>query len=93
MHEATVVLVFDDKQLNAATSRPNERLKNKSCILFTEFNSPPNLVRDKGIYSTRSGSNLTSAEPTWDLRAQLMEHEGEDQWVQGWELMGRRSGV
>ena len=26
----------------------------KSCILSTEFNSPPNLVRDKGIYSTRA---------------------------------------
>jgi len=26
----------------------------KSCILFTEFNSPSNLVRDKGIYSTLS---------------------------------------
>jgi hypothetical protein len=40
----------------------------KSCILFTEFNSPPNLVRDKGIYSTRAGSILASAGPAWDLR-------------------------
>ena len=32
----------------------------KSCILSTEFNSPPNLVRDKRIYSTRAGSMLTS---------------------------------
>jgi hypothetical protein len=57
------------------------RYKNlyKSCILFTEFNSPPNLVRDKGIYSTRAGSILTSEGPAWDLRVQLMEHEGEDQ--------------
>ena len=51
----------------------------KSCILFTEFNSPPNLVRDKGIYSIRAGSILTSEGPAWDLRVQLMEHEGEDQ--------------
>jgi hypothetical protein len=51
----------------------------KSCILFTEFNRPSNLVRDKGIYSTRAGSILTSAGPAWDLRVQLMEHEGEDQ--------------
>ena len=51
----------------------------KSCILFTEFNSQPNLVRDKGIYSTRAGSILTSVGPAWDLRVQLMEHEGEDQ--------------
>ena len=42
----------------------------KSCILSTEFNSPPNLVRDKGIYSTRAGSMLTSAGPAWDLRVQ-----------------------
>ena len=59
----------------------NARDKNlyKSCILFTEFNSPPNLVRVKGIYSTRAGSILTSAGPAWDLRVQLMKHEGEDQ--------------
>ena len=55
----------------------------KSCILLVKINSPPNLVRDKGIYSTRAGSILTSAGPAWDLRVQLMEHEGEDQWVQG----------
>jgi hypothetical protein len=48
-------------------------------VLFTEFNRPPNLVRDKGIYSTRAGSILTSAGPAWDFRVQLMEHEGEDQ--------------
>jgi hypothetical protein len=35
----------------------------KSCILSTEFISPPNLVRDKGIYSIRAGSMLTSAGP------------------------------
>ena len=51
----------------------------KSCILFTEFNSLPNLVRDKGIYSTHAVYILTSAGPVWDLRVQLMEHEGEDQ--------------
>ena len=52
---------------------PHERDKNlyKSCILFTKFNSPPNLVRDKAIYSTRAGSILTSAGPAWDLRVQL----------------------
>jgi hypothetical protein len=33
--------------------------------LLRKFNSPPNLVRDKGIYSTR-------------LRVHLVEHEGED---------------
>jgi hypothetical protein len=65
----------------------------KSCILLVKINSPSNLVRDKGIYSTRAGSILTSAGPAWDLRVQLMEHEGEDQWVQGWELTGRRNGV
>jgi hypothetical protein len=65
----------------------------KSCILLVKINSPPNLVRDKGIYSTRAGSILTSAGPAWDLRVQLMEHKGEDQWVQGWELTGQRSGV
>ena len=59
----------------------------KSYILFTEFNSPPNLVRDKGIYSTRARFILTSAGPAWDLRVQLMEHEGEDQRVQEWELL------
>jgi hypothetical protein len=32
----------------------------RAVLLFTEFNSPPNLVRDKGIYSTRAGSMLTS---------------------------------
>ena len=58
-----------------------------------KINSPPNLIRDKGIYSTWAGSILTSAGPAWDLRAQLMEHEGEDQWVQGWELTGQRSGI
>jgi hypothetical protein len=46
--------------------------------VFTEFNSRPNLVRDKGIYSIRAGSILTSAGPAWDLRVQLMEQEGED---------------
>ena len=57
----------------------DKNLYKKSCILFTkEINSPPNLVRDKGIYSTRAGSILTSAGPAWDLRVQLMEHEGED---------------
>ena len=58
-----------------------ERDKNlyKSCILLGKFNSPPNLVRDKGIYSTRAGSILTSAGLAWDLRVQLMEYEGEDQ--------------
>ena len=65
----------------------------KSCILLRKFNNLPSLVRDKEIYSTRAGSILTSAGPAWDLRVQLMEHEGEDQWVQGWELTGRRSGV
>ena len=35
-------------------------------LLFTEFNSPPNLVKNKGIYSTRAGSILTSAGPAWD---------------------------
>ena len=58
--------------------RPRDKNLYKSCILFTEFNSPPNLVSDKGIYSTRAGSILTSAGPAWDLRVQLMEHEGED---------------
>ena len=47
--------------------------------LLRKFNSPPNLVRDKGIYSTRAGSILTSAGSAWDLRVQLMEHECEDQ--------------
>ena len=52
----------------------------KSCILLLrKSNSPPNLVRDKGIYSTRAGSILTSAGTAWDLRVQLIEHEGEDQ--------------
>ena len=47
------------------SARSMQRDKNlyKSYILFTEFNSPPNLVRDKGIYSTRAGSILTSAGP------------------------------
>ena len=48
-------------------------------MLFTEFNSLPNLITDKGIYSTWAGSILTSAGPAWDLRVQLMEHEGEYQ--------------
>ena len=52
--------------------------------------SPPNLGRDKGIYSTRAGSVLTSAGPAWDLRVQLMEHDGEDQWVREWDLTGQR---
>jgi hypothetical protein len=66
----------------------------KSCILLVTINSPPNVVRDKGIYSTRAGFILTSTGPAWDLRVQLMEHEeGEDQWVQGWELTGQRSGI
>ena len=39
---------------------------------MTEFNSPPNRVRDKGIYSPRAGSILTSAGPAWDLRVQLL---------------------
>jgi hypothetical protein len=56
----------------------------KICIravyyLLRKFNSPPNLIRDKGIYSTWAGSILTSAGPSWDFRGQLMEHEGEDQ--------------
>ena len=52
----------------------------KSCMLFTaEFNSLPNFIRDKGIYSTRARFILTSTELAWDLRVQLMEHEGEDQ--------------
>jgi hypothetical protein len=42
----------------------------RAVLLFTEFNSPPNLVRDKGIYSTRAGSMLTSAGPAWDLRVE-----------------------
>ena len=33
------------------------RILNKSCILSTEFNRPPNLVRDKGIYSTCQNSS------------------------------------
>ena len=41
--------------------------------LLTEFNSPPNLVRDKGIYSTRAGSILTSAGPAWDLKVPRKE--------------------
>ena len=45
----------------------------KSCILSTEFNSPPNLIRDKVIYSTRAGSMLTSTGPAWDLRVHLYE--------------------
>ena len=50
----------------------------KSCILVcTRFDSPPNLVRVKGIYSTWARSILTSV-PAWDLRVQLMEHEVED---------------
>jgi hypothetical protein len=49
-----------------------QRNKNlyKSYILLVKINSPPNLVRDKGIYSTRAGSMLTSAGPAWDLRVQ-----------------------
>ena len=50
-----------------------------SCILSTEFNTPPNLVRDKGIYATRAGFILTSAGPAWDFRVHLMDHECEDQ--------------
>ena len=42
----------------------------KSCILLVKINSLPNLVRDKGIYSTRAGSILTCAGPAWDLRVQ-----------------------
>ena len=55
-----------------STSTRDKKLY-KSCILFTESNSPPNLVRDKRIYSTRAGSILTSAGPAWDLRVQLMD--------------------
>ena len=61
--------------------------------LLRKFNSPPNLVRDNGIYSTRAGSILTSAGPAWDLGVQLIEHECEDQRMQEWELMGRKNGV
>jgi hypothetical protein len=45
--------------------KEKERDKNvfKICILLVKINSPPNLVRDKGIYSTRAGSILTSAGP------------------------------
>ena len=40
-------------------ARIDTRDKNmyKSCILSTEFNRPPNLARDQGIYSTRTGSS------------------------------------
>ena len=51
----------------------------KNCILCTEFKSPPNLVRDKEIYYTWTGSILTCAGLACDLTVQLMEHEGEDQ--------------
>jgi hypothetical protein len=64
---------------NRSNVRERDNNLYKSCILLGIFNSPPNLVRDKGIYSTRAGSILTSAGPAWDLRVQLMEHEGEDQ--------------
>ena len=60
-------------QLGAAEGyKISKRIYNlyKSCILSTEFNSPPNLVRDMAIYSTRAGSMLTSAGPAWDLRVQ-----------------------
>ena len=53
--------------------------------LLRKFNSPPN--------STWAGSILTSAGLAWDLGVQLMEHEGEDQCLQKWELTDRRSGV
>ena len=36
-----------------------------------KINSPPNLVRDQGIYSTKAGSILTSAGPAWDFCSQL----------------------
>jgi hypothetical protein len=71
--------VFED---NAGALQRSVNLY-KSCILLVKINSPLNLIRDKGIYSTWVGSILTSAGPSWDLRVQLMEHEGEDQWVQG----------
>ena len=44
----------------------------KCCILFTEFNSPPNLIRDKGIYSTWAGSILINTGPAWDLKVQQL---------------------
>ena len=47
--------------------RKRENKLYKIFILSTEFDRPPNLVRDKGIYSTRAGSILTSAGPAWDL--------------------------
>ena len=42
-----------------------QREKNlyNSCILSTEFDRPPNLVRDKGIYSARAGSIYRSVGP------------------------------
>ena len=36
---------------------------------------------------------MTSAGPACGFREQLMEHEGEDEWAQEWELTGPRSGV
>ena len=41
-------------------------------MLSTEFDRPPNLVRDAGIYSTRAGSILTSAGPAWDFGVHVL---------------------
>jgi hypothetical protein len=63
----------------------------KSCIVFTEFNSPSNLVRDKGIYhfhNRRTGvglnknklkSNNSVAEST--LRRELDPSTRPTKWV------------
>ena len=49
--------------LIAANRDQREKNLYKSCILSTEFDRPPNHVRDKGIYSIRAGSILTSPGP------------------------------
>ena len=53
--------------LIAANRDQREKNLYKSCILSTEFDRPPNPIRDQGIYSTRAGSILTSAGPAWDF--------------------------
>jgi hypothetical protein len=65
-----VVALYSKRGFRVSDAHTEIRNLYKSCILSTEFNSPPNLVRDKGIYSTRAGSMFTSAGPAWDLRVQ-----------------------
>jgi hypothetical protein len=62
--------VFLERTISCVNTR-REKNNYKSCILSTEFNRSPNLVRDKGIYFTRAGSILTSARPAWDFGVQL----------------------